>query len=240
MARPVAIVFSVWCWLVTLVLTLFFGTLAILTSWVPPRGRLYLVWARAWARGILALSRLRVRVEIAPEAAGAPAAVYMANHESTLDILVALVAIRANVRFLAKREIFFVPILGWSMWLAGFIPVDRERKEKAREVLDALADRLAHGASVLVFPEGTRSRDGRLAPFKKSGFLLALKKEIPIVPIGISGSRPLLGAHGLLVTPGEIVVRLGPPVPTAGLGISRRAELMERVRAEIARLRSAS
>jgi 1-acyl-sn-glycerol-3-phosphate acyltransferase len=228
---------TAWGWTNIAVSTALFGTLAMLTSWVPPRGRLYLFWARSWARSLLWLNRIPARIEISSEAAALPQAIYMSNHESGIDILLLLLAIRQEVRFLAKRELFFVPFMGWSMWLAGFVPVDRRRTDKAKSVLSALEKRLAGGISILVFPEGTRSRDGRLGAFKKSGFLTAIKAGVPVVPVGVSGARDVLGAQGMVIRRGPVVARVGRPIPTAGLGVHGRAGLMAQVRAEILRLR---
>lgn len=229
---------SLWSWAVIALSTTVFGLLAILTSWVPPRGRLYLLWARGWARTLLFLTGIPATIEVADEAAALPQALYMSNHESGIDILLLLLAIRQDVRFLAKRALFFVPFMGWSMWLAGFVPVDRRRTDTAREVLSELESRLARGMSILVFPEGTRSRDGRIGPFKKSGFLTALKSGVPIVPVGVSGARAVLGARGMVVRRGPVRVRVGHPIQTAGLGVRDRRALMERVRREILALRA--
>jgi 1-acyl-sn-glycerol-3-phosphate acyltransferase len=229
---------SLWSWAVIALASTVFGLLAILTSWVPPRGRLYLFWARAWARSLLFLTGIPATIEVADDAAALPQAIYMSNHESGIDILLLLLAIRQDVRFLAKRALFFIPFMGWSMWLAGFVPVDRRRTDRAKEVLSELETRLAKGTSILVFPEGTRSRDGRLGPFKKSGFLTALKSGIPIVPVGVSGARAVLGAQGMVVRRGPVRVRAGLPIPTAGLSLHARRELMEKVRREILALRA--
>jgi 1-acyl-sn-glycerol-3-phosphate acyltransferase len=228
---------TAWGWTNIAVSTALFGTLAILTSWVPPRGRLYLFWARNWARSLLWLNGIPARIEVSGEAAALPQAIYMSNHESGIDILLLLLAIRQDVRFLAKRELFFVPFMGWSMWLAGFVPVDRRRTDKAKDVLSSLDRRLASGISILVFPEGTRSRDGSLGSFKKSGFLTALKSGVPIVPVGVSGARAVLGAQGIVIRRGPVVARVGRPIPTAELGVHGRADLMARVRREILLLR---
>jgi 1-acyl-sn-glycerol-3-phosphate acyltransferase len=228
---------TLWGWSVIALATAFFGTLAILTCWMPPRGRLYLFWARSWARTLLFLTGIPAKIEISAAAEALPQAIYMSNHESGIDILLLFLAIRQDVRFLAKRELFFVPFLGWSMWLAGFMPVDRRRTDKARDVLSELDRQLAKGASVLVFPEGTRSRDGKLGSFGKSGFLTALKSGVPIVPAGVSGARAVLGAQGPVIRRGPVAVRVGHPIPTAGLGVKDRRELMERVRREILLLR---
>lgn len=233
-----AVVWALWSWTMSVVLTLVFGTLAILTSWIPPRGKIYVRWARGWSRSIVFLAGIPVRFESSQAAEEVREAIFMPNHQSALDILVLFLAIKQDVRFLAKASLFRVPIFGWSMKLAGFIPVDRQRTDQARDVWAELTDRLRHGASVLVFPEGTRSRTGELGSFKKSGFLLAIKSGMPIVPIGISGSRDVVRPGSLFVRPKLVTVRMGEPIPTAGLGVSQRAELMERVRAEIERLRA--
>jgi 1-acyl-sn-glycerol-3-phosphate acyltransferase len=231
------LVVSVWSWAVIALTATAYGLLAILTSWVPPRGRLYLFWARLWARSILFLTGVPATIETANEAAALPQAIYMSNHESGIDILLLLLVIPQDVRFLAKRSLFYVPFMGWSMWLAGFVPVDRRRTEKARVVLSGLDRCLAKGSSILIFPEGTRSRDGRLGAFKKSGFLTALKAGVPIVPVGVSGARAVLGAQGMIVRRGPVHVRAGHPILTAELGVHDRADLMARVRREILTLR---
>jgi 1-acyl-sn-glycerol-3-phosphate acyltransferase len=229
---------SLWCWSAIALLTAVFGSLAILTAWIPPRGRIYLFWARAWARSILFFTGVPASIEISADAAALPQAIYMSNHESGIDILLLLLAIPQDVRFLAKRSLFWVPFMGWSMWLAGFVPVDRRRTDKARDVLSDLDERLGKGTSILVFPEGTRSRDGTLGPFKKSGFLTALKSGVPIVPVGVSGARAVLGAQGMVVKRGLVRVRAGHPIPTAGLSVHARRQLMESVRREILALRA--
>jgi 1-acyl-sn-glycerol-3-phosphate acyltransferase len=234
------LVVSVWSWAVIALTATAYGLLAILTSWVPPRGRLYLFWARLWARSILFLTGVPAAIETSNEAAALPQAIYMSNHESGIDILLLLLVIPQDVRFLAKRSLFYVPFMGWSMWLAGFVPVDRRRTEKAKEVLSGLDRCLARGESILIFPEGTRSRDGGLGAFKKSGFLTALKSGVPIVPVGVSGARAVLGAQGMIVRRGLVRVRAGRPIPTAGLLVRDRPALMRRVREEILGLSGAA
>ena len=132
------LVATVWGWIVILGATVVFGTLALLTSWVPPRGRLFLFWARAWSHALLVLCGIPFRIERSEGSASAPQAVFMSNHESLVDIPLLFVGIAQNVRFLAKRSLFFVPVLGWSMWAAGFVPVDRRRTERAADVFLAL------------------------------------------------------------------------------------------------------
>lgn len=234
------LLYTSWVWLFGVFATVVFGTLAILTSWIPPRGKIYQYWARWWSWTLLKAAGIDVTVESTEGARGVREAIFMANHTSAADIVVIFVALSRDVRFVAKRELFWVPILGWSMWLAGFIPVDRERKDKAREAFDRIGKSLRNGISILVFPEGTRSRNGRLGTFKKAGFLLAMRTGMPIVPVGISGARAVLGADGLLVRRGTIAVRIGDPVPSSGYTFAQRGEYVEKVRSEIARLGDSS
>jgi len=234
------LLYTTWVWVFGLLVTPVFGSLAILTSWIPPRGRIYQYWARWWSRTLLFGAGIDVRVEPAEGARDVREAIFMANHTSAADIVVLFVALCRDVRFVAKRELFWIPFLGWSMWLAGFIPVDRENKDRAREAFDQIGKRLRQGVSILVFPEGTRSRNGKLGAFKKAGFLLAMRTGMPIVPVGISGARAVLGADGLLVRRGRIQVRIGDPVPSSGYTFAQRAEYVAKVRAEILRLGDSS
>ena len=234
------LLYTAWVWLFGLVVTPVFGSLAILTSWIPPRGKIYQYWARWWSWTLLRAAGIEVVVESTEAARSVPGAIFMANHTSAADIVVIFVALSRDVRFVAKQELFWIPFLGWSMWLAGFIPVNREQKDKAREAFDRIGKRLKEGVSVLVFPEGTRSRNGKLGAFKKAGFLLAMRTGLPIVPVGISGARAVLGADGLLVRRGRIVVRIGDPVPSGGYSFAQRGEYVAKVRAEILRLGDSS
>lgn len=219
--------------------TLALGSLAVLTSWFPPRGNAMCFLARLWARGLLAAAGVRVRV--GHEVAIDPARGYlvMANHASYFDVVAMLAVLPGQYRFVAKRSLFFIPIFGWSLWAGGFVPVDREDKSKAREVWKAAKDRLERGASVLFYPEGTRSPDGRVHPFQRGAFLVAMQTKAPILPVGISGAREVMPRGRWSIDPGEIVVRFGAPVETQDLGIRDRGGLMDQVRTEVARLAGA-
>jgi 1-acyl-sn-glycerol-3-phosphate acyltransferase len=222
--------------LITTVDTVILGSYGTLVGAVPPRGDWTRKGARLWARIILWSALVRLRVEGAARVGGGPV-VFMANHESWLDIPALLVAIPGQVRFLAKRSLFGIPFLGWAMRAMGFIPVDRENRRTAIKSFDEAAARIRAGRSVLVFPEETRTPDGSLLPFQRGGFLIALKAGLPIVPVGIEGARRVLAKGSYLVRPGRIVVRFGEPIPTAGLGVTAKGELMERVRGAILELR---
>jgi 1-acyl-sn-glycerol-3-phosphate acyltransferase len=222
---------------VTVLDTIFIGGLGAVIGFIPPRGDWTRRLARVWAQLILWSALIRVRVEGAKRVPLDGPVVYMANHESWLDIPVLLVAIPGQVRFLAKSSLFSIPFLGWAMRSMGFIPVDRENRRTAIKSFEEAAARIRAGRSVLVFPEETRTSDGSLLPFQRGGFLIALKAGLPIVPVGIDGARRCMPKFNYLVRPGRIVVRFGEAIPTAGRAVSEKAALMEATRNAIAVLR---
>ena len=216
--------------------TLFFASLAIVLSWVPPRGRIVVWIARTWARGALLAGGVRTRVEMHPAVDPKRGYVVMANHSSYFDVLAMLATLPGQYRFVAKRSLFLIPIFGWSLKANGFIPVDRHDRSRAREVWAAAGDRLARGASVLFYPEGTRSADGRVGTFQRGAFLVAMHNEAPILPVGVRGAWPVMPRERFSVQPGEIVVRFGEPVETAGRSLRDKNALIDEVRTEVARL----
>ena len=219
--------------------TLLFGLPAVVAAFVPPRGDWFLRFARGWARTILFMSGLPLRVSgrerLASLASGS--AVIVANHESLADILVLLASLPIQVRFLAKRRIFSVPVLGWSIRAAGFIPVDRGDHRRGAATFEAAMARLQGGRSVIVFPEETRTRTGELLPFKKGAALLALRSGLPILPVGIAGTRQVLPRDTLLPTAGPAAVVIGEPIPVEGRPVTERARLTEEARSAVAQLR---
>jgi 1-acyl-sn-glycerol-3-phosphate acyltransferase len=220
--------------------TVVFGTYGALLGFVPPRGDWTAGGARWWARSVLLGGFVRLKHEGRERVPRGEPVVFMANHESWLDIPALLAAIPVQVRFLAKKSLFKVPFLGWAISAMGFIPVDRENRRFAVRSFEEAAARIRRGRSVLLFPEETRSTDGNLLPLQRGGFLIAIKAGIPIVPVGIEGAGRCLGKHNYLIRPGTIRVRFGDPIPTEGHGVTEKSVLMARVRAEIERLRGNS
>ena len=216
------------------------GTYGALVGFIPPRGDWTLAGARWWARGVLLGGFVRLKREGRERVPRGEPVVFMANHESWLDIPALLAAVPVQVRFLAKKSLFKVPFLGWAIAAMGFIPVDRENRREAVRSFEEAAARIRRGRSVLLFPEETRSTDGNLLPLQRGGFLIALKAGIPIVPVGIEGAGRCLGKHNYLIRPGTVTVRFGEPIPTAGRGVTEKAALMDKVRVAIERLRGNS
>lgn len=220
---------------------LLFGTIvcasvAILVSWIPPRGDWTFHVARIWSRGLLASSGIRIEVEHETRLDPSLPSVYMSNHQSLYDIPALIVSLPGQTRFLAKRSLFRIPIFGWSIKAGGFISIDREDRSKASESFAAAVQRLQAGNSALVFPEGTRSADGSLGPFQRGGFLLALKGGLPIVPVGIRGSLAVQPKGSHVVRPGRITLRYGRPINATEYGLKGKRDLEQEVRREITRL----
>jgi 1-acyl-sn-glycerol-3-phosphate acyltransferase len=184
---------------------------AIVAGQAPALAMARRIWAPAmrWAAGA------DVRVEAPPTIDWSRPHVVVMNHQSMLDIVVAFIVVPVNLRFVAKNVLKYVPFLGWYMWATGMIFVETGSRRRVGSLLSAAA-RLEGGASVLIYPEGTRSADGRIGPFKKGAFALAINAHIPIVPIAIEGSGACLPRDGFRARPGVVRVKIGRPIPTEG------------------------
>lgn len=224
-------------WVVIALATVLFGLPAILAALVPPRGDWFIRFARGWARTLLFAAGVRVRVLHPERLRPNRSCVIVANHASGADILVLLSTLPMQVRFLAKRSIFRLPFLGWSIAAAGFIPVDRGDSRRSLATVEAALAKLKGGRCVVVFPEETRTRTGQLLPFKKGAALLALRSGLPLLPVGIAGSFHILRRGSLLVTPGTVVLAVGESIETTGEARLSRAELTRIARERIEQLR---
>lgn len=192
--------------------------------------RIPLAMARhAWAPPLLRAAGARLRVTGTEHLDGVKACIFVSNHQSMIDIAVVFAAVPVNLRFVAKKILAYVPFLGWYMWAMGMVFVDRSKRAQAIDSLKKAGALIRAGAHVIAFPEGTRSRDGRILPFKKGIFMLALEAGVPIVPMAIDGAIKVLPSDGFRVRPGEIRVALGAPIETAGLTADDRDVLIKRV-----------
>jgi 1-acyl-sn-glycerol-3-phosphate acyltransferase len=224
MIRTAAI--SAWVVLITFICAL--G--AIVASFLRKGGNLSHLVGRFWAKSILYVSRVKVSIQGLEHIDPRAAYVYMANHQSMFDILALLGYLPVQFRWLAKMELFQIPIFGYSMARVGYISIDRSNRKSAIKSLQKAAQKIAHeGVSVMIFPEGTRSEDGRIRPFKKGGFYLAIDSGRPIVPVVICGSHYIMPKGKLRIRPGRIVLSVNRPVDTAPYNKTREV-LMELVR----------
>ena len=193
------------------------GSAITLSGVAAPSGRFMMPLGRLWSRSILRTAGVKVRFEgienLKAENGFAGPFLFMANHASALDIICIAPALPNNNRWLAKKSLKYIPFFGWAMVATGgCIFVDRGDQTKSRESLRRAAERIRSGLCLVVFPEGTRSRDGKLMPFKKGPFYLAAEARVPIVPVGIVGAGSLLPPGSMAVRSGEVVVRFGAPL----------------------------
>jgi 1-acyl-sn-glycerol-3-phosphate acyltransferase len=191
---------------------------------------------RVWARGLLAAGGARLRVTGLEHLAGLSGALLVANHRSHLDIAALFAAVPGPLGFVAKRELASVPFLGWYILALGMVFVDRARRRAAAASVDAAGELIARGRVLVTFPEGTRSRDGRLAPFKRGGFVAALAAGVPVVPVALAGTEIVMPPGRLRSRPGTVRVDFGSPILTAGRGPEARADLARESEAAIAGL----
>jgi 1-acyl-sn-glycerol-3-phosphate acyltransferase len=159
--------------------------------------------------------------------------VFCANHQSNVDPPILFEVLAPQVHILYKAELNAIPLLTHAFRVGGFIPVDRRNKEAAMRSIDAGAESIRSGNSFLIFPEGTRSRSAELLPFKKGGFIMAIKAQAPIVPVAVQGGRAAMHKGSMIVRPVTVSIRVGEPIETKGLQLNQRDALIAQVRASI-------
>jgi len=203
--------------------------LAILFGW---KDVLYIL-GHAGVRLGLALSGIRFRVAGGEHVPRNRAAVFCSNHQSNVDPPVLFHALHPRMHILYKAEIDAIPVLARAFRLGGFIPVDRRNREAAVRSIEHGAASIRAGNSFLIFPEGTRSRTAELLPFKKGGFIMAIKAQAPVVPIAVQGGRAAMRKGSSIIHPATVSIRVGEPIETSGLSLAERNLLIAKTRQRI-------
>ncbi len=221
--------------MVAIAVTAFMSTCAFLFPLISPGENKVHRIANLWARMLLWLASIRVEVVGKEHVLMDKPQIFMANHQSDIDILIVLAHIPGQFRWIAKKELFKIPIFGKAMKNAGYIEIDRQHHEKALKSLDEAAGKIREGKSVVTFPEGTRSKDGTIRPFKQGMFHLAIQAGVPIIPISIIGAHEIMPKRSLAVRPGKVTMIIDRPVEVKGYTIETRGKLIEQVRNNIIR-----
>jgi len=191
---------------------------------------------RRWSKMFCRIAGVRVKIEGADKLQPNTGYIYCANHLSQFDIFSFQGYFPLNFRWLAKEELFKIPFLGRAMSNAGAIAINRSQGREALKSLQKVAERIKAGTSILIFPEGTRSADGNLHPFKAGAMLLAIKSGVPLVPIAFIGSYSVLPKGAFLTHPGTITIKIGDPITVAGCGTKDKQELALIVHDKVAEL----
>jgi 1-acyl-sn-glycerol-3-phosphate acyltransferase len=217
------------------VATLVLGIPAIAVSLVRRGSDATMRFGKLWSRIMLSAVGARVTYRGLENCNAHQPCIYIANHQSNVDIWALIRALPPPTRFVAKESIFRIPVLGWAMAAAGFVPIDRSNRSRAVRSLKVAAEKVRSGRSVVLFPEGTRSTTGSLLPFKKGPFHLALQAGVPVVPIAISGSGSILPRRSLRVTPGPVKVSFLPAIEVSEFMPDDYSGLLDRVREALIR-----
>ncbi len=191
--------------------------------------------ARSWAKVVLAISGVDSQVSGSFNVYLDRPQIFMANHQSVFDIFVVLAQMPAQFRWIAKKELFEVPVFGGALRRTGSIEIDRKNRERAMVSIDEAARKIREGKSVMTFPEGTRGRPGRIREFKKGVFHLAMKAGVPIVTISIIGSGEIMATKSMRIRPGKILVVVDKPIMTSEYAPEQIDELIGRVHDVIVR-----
>ncbi|MGA7577376.1 MAG: lysophospholipid acyltransferase family protein [Desulfobaccales bacterium] len=209
------------------VLTLIAGSMVVLLAPIDREGRLVQFTARWWGRTLLRMAHVSLEVRGLEHLAPNQAYVFAANHRSNFDIFTLIAILPGRIMFVAKQSLFRIPVFGQALIRMGSVPLDRSNLKQAVKSLDRAAIRVQAGASMIIFPEGTRVATPELSPFKKGVFIMAAKAGQPIVPVSISGTRFIQVPHSIRMQPGLVRVVISPPIHPQDYG--RKEDLMAAV-----------
>jgi 1-acyl-sn-glycerol-3-phosphate acyltransferase len=220
--------------------TVYWGTLSLIVSFLDSTGRVQIGLSRRWAKSLLVIGGVRVNVEGLEKIRPDGSYVIASNHLSYMDTPVVLANIPVQFRFLAKRGLFRIPLLGTHLTRAGHVPVPRNDPRASIKAMTTAAEMIrTRGISLLVFPEGGRSHDGFLQPFKDGAAYLGIKGSAPIVPMALIGTREVLPFGAWQIRSGCVTLRVGEPIDCTGLTLKDRGVVTERIRTQIVEMLAA-
>lgn len=215
-----------WASIATVVLCMFIIPAGLLSR----TGNLAFSLSKLWAYTMLAVSFVRTEIKNKDKIRKGTSYIIISNHQSLYDIIALVTTLGIQFRWIIKKEILHVPVFGYGLYASRNIFIDRSNTASAIESINKGFDRLPEGVSVMVFAEGTRSPDGRIHEFKKGGFVAAVQRQIPILPVTVNGSRRIMSKNNLVLKPGKIQVVVGDPIDVSGYTVDTVQELIDKTR----------
>jgi 1-acyl-sn-glycerol-3-phosphate acyltransferase len=227
---------TVWVAIVAVLVTLVAATLVLVVAALSSASPLIDVINRWWARTLVRAAGIRLRGEGLEKIDPRQRYILVSNHYSYFDIPCILAIVPQPIRFMAKVSLFKIPVFGWALGRAGFIPIDRKNRRTAVKSFDLAAERIRKGNTIVIFPEEGRSRTVEMRPFQRGAFLLAIKAQMPMMPIAIDGTWNVFRVGAKRITPADVTVRAGELIDCAGCTLRDKERLAGESRAQIERM----
>ncbi len=227
---------TVWAAIAAVLVTIPIASAVILLAFFSSSARVIDWLIRLWARSLVAAAGIDLHIENAKALDPKQRYILVANHYSYYDIPCILAAVPQPIRFMAKASLFKIPIFGWSIARAGFIPIDRKNRRTAVKSFDLAVQRIRRGNTIVIFPEEGRSKNREIRPFQRGAFLLAIKSELPMVPVAVDGTYDVFRVGAKRITPGRVTLKVGTPIVTVGTTLKDKERLATQSRAEIEQL----
>ncbi|MFZ2490400.1 MAG: lysophospholipid acyltransferase family protein [Thermoanaerobaculia bacterium] len=224
---------TIYAFLAAFLVTIPSGTAVMVIALVRSTSPLIDVVIHFWARTLVAAAGIDLRRENLEQLDGDGRYVLVANHHSYFDIPCILAAVRQPVRFMAKASLFKIPIFGWALSQAGFIPIDRKDRRKAVKSFDLAAERIRKGNTIAVFPEEGRTATRELRPFQRGAFLLAIKSGLPVVPLAVAGTYDVFPVGAWRIRPGIVTVKGGEQIVTETMTVRDKERLAQESKSQI-------
>ena len=217
-------------WIIIILLSLVLGTLAVLARLFDSSNNLSHRISSLWGRWLCTLNGIKVNIEGLEHIRQDQAQVFIANHQGYFDIFALSGFLPVQIRWVAKSSLFKIPFVGWAIAASGYIPVVRGNRKKSYQAFIATIEKLKAGNSIVIFPEGTRSEDGTIGPFKKGGLLLSVRSGAPLVPVTLLGTGNIIKKGSGIIRPGRIKIIISPPIPSQAVVEEKEEKVLNTLR----------
>jgi 1-acyl-sn-glycerol-3-phosphate acyltransferase len=217
-------------WIIIVLLSIVLGTLAVLARLFDSSNNLSHRVSSLWGRLLCTLNGIQVDIEGLEHIRKDQAQIFIANHQGFFDIFALNGFMPVQIRWVAKSSLFKIPFVGWSIAASGYVPVVRGNRKKSYQAFLATIEKLKAGNSIVIFPEGTRSVDGTIGPFKKGGLLLSVRSGAPLVPVTLLGTGSIIKKGSGIIRPGRIQIIISPPIPSQTVVDEKEEQVLRTLR----------